>query len=161
GACASTTRGALAVSALEVDLFAGGLSGWTVAARQRGHDPIGIEHAEPECQSRALAGYRTIRADVASLKVPQLEGVAASPPCTASPPAGKLAGPQHGPALADAASRGDWTARPDPDPLVWLVLEPLRWVIEGEAEWLCMEQVRGVLPVWEGYRHWLIGQGWS
>lgn len=42
-----------------------------------------------------------------------------------------------------------------------LVLEPARRIIELEPEWVALEQVPEVLPIWEAYRTVLSNQGWS
>ena len=42
-----------------------------------------------------------------------------------------------------------------------LVLEPARRIVELEPEWVALEQVPDVLPLWQVYRHELRDQGWS
>lgn len=42
-----------------------------------------------------------------------------------------------------------------------LVLEPARRIVELEPEWVALEQVPDVLPLWQVYRHELRAQGWS
>lgn len=42
-----------------------------------------------------------------------------------------------------------------------LVLEPARRIVELEPEWVALEQVPDVLPLWQVYKHELRAQGWS
>lgn len=75
-----------------VDLFAG-IGGWDLAARELGVDPIGVEFMPEACATRAAAGFRTIRADIETMRIPdQLDGLIASPPCQDFSIAGKRAG---------------------------------------------------------------------
>ncbi|HEV8653310.1 MAG TPA: DNA cytosine methyltransferase [Actinomycetes bacterium] len=89
-----------------VDLFAGGPSGWEWAARALDIDPIGFELDPWACATRAAAGLRTVRADVARLPVGHLAGrvwgVVASPPCQQFSAAGSGAGRHVEQVLASA-----------------------------------------------------------
>lgn len=153
-------------TAVDVDLFAGP-GGWDVAAATLGRRTVGIEWDAAACATRAAAGHLTIRASVAEYppcalaRYRRIGGVIASPPCPAFSAAGKKAGRVHVPALVAAAHNGDWAARPDPDPLVWLSLEPGRWIEALDPEWVAMEQAPAVLPLWEAYAHWLRARGYS
>lgn len=148
-----------------VDLFAGP-GGWDLGARALGLDPIGVELDRDACATRAAAGLRTIRADVASLPLGHLqdrggvEGLIASPPCTAFSSAGKKQGRRYLNELVRAITRGDWACRPAPDPLVWLVLEVGRWVEALSPRWVACEQVPSALPAWEAYARWLAHRGY-
>ncbi|MEU0314773.1 DNA cytosine methyltransferase [Nocardioides sp. NPDC006273] len=42
-----------------------------------------------------------------------------------------------------------------------LVLEPARRIVELDPEWVALEQVPEVLPLWQVYKHELRAQGWS
>lgn len=42
-----------------------------------------------------------------------------------------------------------------------LVLEPARRIVELDPEWVALEQVPEVLPLWQVYKHELRTQGWS
>jgi len=149
---------------IDVDLF-GGPGGWDVAARRLGRTTVGIEWDKAACQTRAAAGHLTIRASVADYPpeafAGRVAGVIASPPCPAFSQAGKGEGREHIAALVQAAHDGDWLARPSPDPLVWLSLEPGRWIDVLHPEWVAMEQAPAVLPLWKAYAHWLRGGGYS
>jgi DNA (cytosine-5)-methyltransferase 1 len=149
-----------------VDLF-GGPGGWDVAAARLGLRPVGIEWNAAACATRAAAGHLTIRASVADYPPEALarrgpvRGLIASPPCPAFSRAGRGKGYQHVAALVAAVEAGDWSARPDPDPLVWLCLEPGRWIDALHPEWIAMEQVPSVLPLWEAYARRLRAAGYS
>ena len=80
---------------VDVDLFAGP-GGWDEAGRSLGITPVGIELDAAACATRAAAGHRTVRADVAAYPVAHLagnvRGLIASPVCTTFSAAGKRAG---------------------------------------------------------------------
>ena len=59
------------MSDLVVDPFAGP-GGWSWAARQLGIDDVGIELDAAACATRAAAGLKTIRADVAGFPLDRL-----------------------------------------------------------------------------------------
>lgn len=153
----------------------GGPGGWDLGARLLGlDDPIGVEWEPDACATRRAAGLPTIQADVSTAvaehgglsiqdhhaqryhhwPAEEVVGFIASPPCTAFSSAGKGKGRKVIPELVAAIERGDWSARPDPDPTVWLVLEVGRWVDALQPEWIALEQVPLVVPIWEAYaRH--------
>lgn len=140
---------------LIVDLFAGP-GGWDEGLRMLGlTNVIGIEHDMAACQTGTAAGHRRICADVSEYDpevfVGRAAGLIASPPCQAFSSAGSGKGSEFVDALIAAVYCEDWTRRPDPDPKVWLVLEPGRWADVIRPDWIAMEQVPGVLPIWEEY----------
>ena len=167
-----------------VDLCAGA-GGWDLAARRHGIDPIGIEVDAAACATRAAAGLRTIRADMTTLDPARFHGVAgliASPPCPTFSAAGKGAGrlildelcaaiddalaglpiDRHIAAMAEAIAADD----PDQDAdtaarEAALTAEPARWIAAMRPEWVCMEQVPAVLPLWQHYARRLEVEGWS
>lgn len=129
-----------------LDLFAG--IGWAEGLRQLGLSEIGIEWDASACSSRAAAGHRTIRADVASYPpspfVGRVEGLVASPPCPDWSTAGSMA--------RDLGATGG---------LVHVVPQ---WVDALRPEWVVCEQVPLVTDVWRdhayryeqaGYRTWV------
>lgn len=135
------------------DLFAGP-GGWDLACVRFGIDVVGIELDSLACATRRAAGFtglRTIEDDVRNWSPFPSSGLIASPPCPTFSGAGDGAGrAQMGAVLqgVKAMSAGD----PLPefsDPITPLVLEPLRWALAGQYEWMAFEQVRSVLPVWQ------------
>jgi DNA (cytosine-5)-methyltransferase 1 len=81
---------------LVIDLC-GGPGGWDVGARMIGMpDPVGLEIDAAACATRAAAGLRTIRTDIARFPVSQLTGLVwgliGSPPCLFFSAAGTRAG---------------------------------------------------------------------
>lgn len=127
-----------------VDLFGGGPSGWEHPAEDLGLEVVGIELDADACATRALIGYRTVRADLASYPPPRtLGGLIASPPCQDFSTAGSRAG--------RTGMRGR------------LVDVVPRWVTHSRPRWVACEQVPPVLPIWEehaayyrrlGYQTW-------
>ena len=147
-----------------LDLFAGP-GGWSEGLRALGLEDVGIEWDAAACATRRAAGHATIRADVSQYPTEpfagKVEGLIASPPCTAFSAAGKKKGRRHVPALLAAVAARDWSARPDPDPTVWLVLEVGRWVEALRPEWIACEQVPEAIDIWNVYQQWLRTLGYS
>lgn len=163
-----------------VDLFAGP-GGWDVAYRNisRGRLVAGIENDEAACETRLTNGLVTFQGDVRYenpldrmwTTYTETEGLIASPPCQTFSQAGKGAGRK---ALGLVIEGADlmW-AHGEPidyalydDERTGLVLEPLRWATErfyaGKPfKWIALEQVPGVLPVWEHYAGILREIGYS
>lgn len=147
-----------------VDLFAGP-GGWSEALRLLGRsaDEIGIEYEPNACKTRAAAGHRTLQADVSTIDERQylgLEGLIASPPCQAFS-AGKGAARDLIPELLDSIRGRRWTDRADPDPRVWLIVDLGRWLENLSPEWIALEQVPAVLPIWRAYAELLRERGYS
>jgi len=147
-----------------VDAFAGP-GGWSVALAALGFADIGIEWDAAACKTRAAAGFLTIRADVANYPTApfrdKVRGFIGSPPCPAFSAAGKGHGTDRVPILVDLVHRRQWHARPHPDPEVWLVLDVGRWIEALTPEWVALEQVPAVLPIWRAYCHVLEQLGYS
>lgn len=147
-----------------VDLFAGP-GGWTVALEVLGRTDVGLEWDDAATRTRANAGLLTIRTDVSTYPtVPflgKVSGLIASPPCPAFSAAGKGHGTDLVPVLVDLVHRRQWSARPHPDPEVWLVLDVGRWIEALNPEWVTLEQVPAVLPIWQAYAHVLERLGYS
>lgn len=153
-----------------VDLFAGP-GGWTEGARLIGLTDHGIETCPDACRTRTAAGHATTRADVTTIDPARWHGtpgLIASPPCQTFSAAGKRAGSALVGHLADLASEGRWTEPAADDGALFatatrtdLVLEPVRWITALTPEWITLEQVPDVLPIWHGYAHWLTGLGYS
>lgn len=164
-----------------VDLFAGP-GGWDVAYRNvlnRGQKVLGIELDEAACLTREANGLHTRRADVGVTDPLEslwttweaAEGLIASPPCQTFSQAGKGAGRKALDVVLGAVDA--LKVFPDiidynlfDDERTGLVLEPLRWAMArinaGKPfRWIALEQVPGVLPVWEAYAGVLRDAGYS
>lgn len=162
-----------------LDLFAGA-GGWSLAAREVGLPRVvGMEMWGAACATRAAAGLTTIRADVTTYPVETLScrpgarwTLTASPPCQRWSTAGNGAARSRLGAVLEAVADlrngwpGGWScaaygAGYDLPPLDVLVLEPLRWAWALRPEWIAMEQVKPVLPVWQAMRPVLDAWGYS
>ncbi|MGC5006474.1 DNA cytosine methyltransferase [Streptomyces sp. NBC_01762] len=155
-----------------LDLFSGP-GGWSHALNVLGVRDVGLEWDEWACKTRAAAGQLTIRTDVALYPVwpflGKTVGLIASPPCQAWSMAGKRLGLVDQPlvhqAVADLAAGRDTRAKllaACRDERSLLAAEPMRYLhalnTVGEPEWVAMEEVPDVLPLWRQYaailRHW-------
>ncbi|GHD79542.1 DNA cytosine methyltransferase [Streptomyces goshikiensis] len=160
---------------LVVDLFAGP-GGWSHALDVLGVRDVGLEWDEWACKTRAAAGQLTIRTDVAMypawIFAGRVKGFIASPPCQAWSMAGKRLGLVDQPlvhqAVADLAVGRDTRERllaACRDPRSLLAAEPMRYLHAlhqaGEPEWIAMEEVPDVLPLWQQYAAILRSWGFS
>lgn len=155
-----------------LDAFSG-IDGWGEGARQLGLDSIGIELNPDAARSGTLAGHRVVRADVTDYPaepfIGRVEGFVAGPPCQAFSRAGTRAGIEdaaflHRAALTVGAHPASYAELIEHDWIDWrasLVLEPLRFVHAIEPEWIALEQVTDVLPLWETYAIVLRGWGYA
>lgn len=158
-----------------LDLFAGP-GGWSHSLTVLGARDVGLEWDEWACKTRAAAGQLTIRADVAVYPVRpflgRTVGLIASPPCQAWSMAGKRLGLVDQPlvhqAVADLAAGRDTRARllaACRDERSLLAAEPMRYLhalnTVGEPEWVAMEEVPDVLPLWRQYAAVLRRWGFS
>lgn len=148
-----------------VDLFAGP-GGWDEGLRLLDRtDVVGIEWDHDACRTAVAAGHARIEADVSTYPPAtfrHVQGLIASPPCTALSLAGKGEGRDAMDELIEAIAERDWTAlREDYPPPVWLPLEVGRWVKELLPTWIVCEQVPQALPLWEAYVHVLNDMGYA
>lgn len=146
-----------------VDLY-GGPGGWDVACTELGLDPIGIEYERWACATRAAAGFTTIQADVSTIdpaRFAACTGLIASPPCQGFSSAGKGAARDLIPELAESIRARRWDDRADPDPRVWLIVDLGRWLEQLDPDWIALEQVPAVLPLWRAYADMLRERGYS
>ncbi|MGW4441919.1 DNA cytosine methyltransferase [Streptomyces sp. NPDC004682] len=158
-----------------LDLFAGP-GGWSHALSVLGVRDIGLEWDEWACKSRASAGQLTLRTDVALYPVwpwvGRTDGLIASPPCQAWSMAGKRLGLVDQPLVHQAVT--DLAAGLDTrdqllaacrDPRSLLAAEPMRYLhalnTVGEPDWVAMEEVPAVLPLWKQYAEVLRTWGFS
>ncbi|WP_406220652.1 DNA cytosine methyltransferase [Streptomyces decoyicus] len=158
-----------------LDLFAGP-GGWSHALSVLGARDVGLEWDSWACKTRARAGQLTLRTDVAAYPtwpwVGRTRGLIASPPCQAWSTAGKRLGLLDQPlvhqAVADLASGRDTRERllaSCRDERSLLAAEPMRYLhalrAVGEPEWVAMEEVPDVLPLWRQYAQILRTWGFS
>jgi DNA (cytosine-5)-methyltransferase 1 len=155
-----------------LDLFAGP-GGWSEGIRQHlGLTDIGIEWDAAACQTRAAAGHHTVRADVAHLATAsmagRITGLIASPPCQAWSRAGKRLGIADQPlvhqAVHDLANGRDTREQllvACKDPRSLLAAEPMRYLCAIRPEWVALEEVPDVLPLFRQYAETLRGWGYS
>ncbi|MFH8988553.1 DNA cytosine methyltransferase [Streptomyces sp. NPDC017940] len=154
-----------------LDLFAGP-GGWSEGLRTLGLRDIGIEIDPAVCATRAAAGHTTIRADVAAYPTAPLRGkvsgLIASPPCQTFSAAGLRAGNTDLPLchqVLDDLTRGHdtrTTARAAcTDPRSLLVVEPLRYALDLRPDWIALEEVPAVLPLFEHTAWSLTAAGYS
>jgi DNA (cytosine-5)-methyltransferase 1 len=157
-----------------VDLFAGP-GGWDVAATRLGLSVVGIELDAAACKTREAAGHPTVQADVAALdpRDHPAPGLIASAPCPTFSAAGNGNGHRLTAVIvecAEAIMRGEDTratatleaerilaenekaerAKRDAAMSV-LVVEPLRWAVANRPQWIALEQVPPVLPLWKAF----------
>lgn len=155
-----------------VEGFAGP-GGWSTGLRLAGYTgrAVGFELDESACRTAVAAGHWRVRADVATYPLGHLAGVVdgliQSPPCQAFSSAGDQLGKVDQPLVferiaAFAAGRRpperDWA-----DGRSKLTAEPMRWAVAIRPQWIALEQVPPVLPLWQytaellrtlGYRTW-------
>lgn len=142
-----------------VFLFAGP-GGACLGAKAVGITGPGIELDAAVCQTRRAAGLETVEGSVTGYGPADFSdavGLWGSPPCQLFSTAGKGAARKMMPEILEAIAAMGRGEKPDtsgwPDGAM-LVLEPLRWAIEAinlgrPYEWIALEQVPPVLPVWE------------
>lgn len=135
----------------------GGPGGWSEGLHTlTGRRAIGIDVDADACASRRAAGHIAIRRDVSTMdpsRFASIEGLIASPPCTAFSNAGKRKGKRWLPVLTSAirTRRWDLPVLRRQDPTIWLPLEVGRWVEATRPEWVALEQVPPALVLWEAY----------
>lgn len=153
-----------------VEGFAGP-GGWAVALRNRGPH-IGMELDPWACATRAAEGHPTIRCDVTTYPTApfkgRITGKVDSPVCVPFSQGGHMDGltdlPLVHQAIEDLAHGRDTrttilSACKDSRSL--LAAEPMRWHHDLRPEWIAMEQVPAVLPLWEQYAEILNSWGYS
>lgn len=154
-----------------VDLFAGP-RGWSEGLRLLGLTDIGLEWDWSACKTARTAGHLTVQTDVAMYPTApfasRITGLIASPPCQAWSRAGKRGGLADQPLVhqavsdlaADRDTRAELLARCR-DERSLLAAEPMRWLADLRPEWVCMEEVPDVLPLWRQYAEHLRAWGYS
>ncbi|MFJ4331374.1 MULTISPECIES: DNA cytosine methyltransferase [unclassified Streptomyces] len=154
-----------------VDLFAGP-RGWSEGLRMLGLTDIGLEWDAAACTTALAAGHATIQTDVATHPTDPFKdrttGLIASPPCQAWSRAGNRAGLADQAlvhqAVDDLAHGRDTRAgllTQCKDTRSLLAAEPMRWLYDLRPEWVCLEEVPDVLPLFQQYAGILRGWGYS
>lgn len=167
-----------------VDIFAGP-GGFDEGAREVGIHVVGVELDRWACATREAAGHETVQADVSLLDPAEfagVDGLIGSPPCPTFSAAGGGSGralmgviraclhdlaagrdtraERRSEAYRQLAADGDEKAERNAA-LSMLCVEPLRWALALEPEWIALEQVPDVLPLWEVTAELLRARGYS
>lgn len=154
-----------------VDLFSGP-RGWSEGLSMLGLADVGLELDADACRTSHNAGHRTIQCDVTQYPTApfrgRITGKISSPVCTPFSQAGKQGGlvdlPLVYQAVHDLALGRDTRTQLKAacrDAKSILAAEPMRWLHDLRPEWVCMEQVPAVLPLWQQYAGILRGWGYS
>lgn len=156
------------------DLFAAG-GGWDRALELLGVDPrflLGFEWSPVASTTARLAGFARLVADVSKLSVEAItevvRGMIGSPPCQGLSLAGTGKGRRDVAlliwAIWEIAAGRDprkTVAETTHDERSVLMLEPLRWALHLQPEWMAWEQVPGAAPVWQAAGEVLALNGYS
>lgn len=151
-----------------------GPGGWAEARRLLGlaTPAVGMEWDSTACATATAAGHTVIRCDVAQYPTTpfrgRIVGKVDSPPCQPYSQGGHMLGLADQPlvqqAVEDLAHGRDTRAglkAACQDERSILAAEPMRWHYDLRPEWIAMEQVPAVLPLWEQYAAILRGWGYS
>lgn len=151
-----------------------GPGGWAEGRRILGlaTRAVGMEWDAPACATAAAAGHTVIRCDVASYPTApftgRITGKVDSPPCQAWSKGGHQLGLVDQPlvhqAVEDLAVGRDTRATllaACKDKRSLLAAEPMRWHHDLRPEWIAMEEVPAVLPLWQQYARILRSWGYS
>lgn len=143
-----------------IDAFSGA-GGWECGlAAMRGGDCLGVEYDPDMVATARAAGHRAELADVSAIDPRELlggkrcEGLIASPPCPSFSAGGKQLGRQDLPVIHQLITElaGGIDRRSEyrmHDERSRLTCEPMRWATLLQPEWIALEQVPAVLPVWQ------------
>ncbi|MFJ3283362.1 DNA cytosine methyltransferase [Streptomyces halstedii] len=151
-----------------------GPGGWAEGRRLLGvrTRAIGLEWDANACATAKAAGHTVVRCDVTTMPTApfrgRVSGKVDSPPCQAWTKGGHRLGLQDQPlvhqAVEDLAHGRETraallTACKDKRSL--LAAEPMRWHHDLRPEWVAMEEVPAVLPLWQQYAQHLRAWGYS
>jgi DNA (cytosine-5)-methyltransferase 1 len=159
-----------------VSLFAGP-GGWceglrTVAPHLH-QNSVGVEYDPDTCATRNAAGHRTIAGDVRTVNRDQFHGITGligSPPCPTFSNGGRRTGRgadyQHALDAICCLSEGcdcngRWLADTVQDERTALLIEPLRWIVELQPEWVLLEQVPALEYAFEDIAAELYAADWE
>lgn len=153
-----------------IELFAGP-GGWSEGTRwaRPGLRMLGIEYETSACATARAAGHHRILGDVvlyrSILDVVAMTYLHASPPCQGFSLAGSGLGRRDGERMVAMITELA-SGPPDPervqammdafdmtahDHRSVLTMEPLWWIAKGDPAYVSLEQVPGVLRLWEAY----------
>lgn len=142
-----------------------GPGGTCEGTRMLGLEPVGIEWDAAACATRAAAGHLTIRADLATYRPYHAPGSVwgywASPPCQTFSTAGKGDGRAELDRLGTTILAERWEDADLFDDKTRHVIHAARTAATIGAEWIGMEQVPAVLPVWRALAQVLGRHGYS
>lgn len=152
-----------------VDLYAGP-GGWDEGLQNLDIYPVGLEWDKWACATGAAAGHHRINVDITQVTPTPVTGLIASPPCQSFSLAGQGKGRSDSELLLAAIP--EMTAKNIDKRLGALeeqmedsrslhTLQPLRWALQGQPEWVALEQVPSVLPLWEAIGARLQSEGYS
>jgi DNA (cytosine-5)-methyltransferase 1 len=124
------------------------------------------------CATRAAEGHPTIRCDVTQYPTApfkgRITGKVDSPPCQAWSQSGHMLGLEDQPlvhqAVEDLAAGRDTRAKlltACKDKRSLLAAEPMRWYYDLRPEFICLEEVPAVLPLWQQIAAILRAWGYS
>lgn len=162
-----------------IELFAGP-GGMSEGLKLAGIDPgltVGIEKSRDACDTAMKAGHPRLQADVATLDPCETArefgiptGLHGSPPCPGFSQSGLGLGRKDTDVILQAIERignGEapaavlaWLASVAKHDMSALCLEPLHWAYQLMPEWITMEQVTTVLPLWEAVAEALRKRGY-
>ncbi|MGW0579940.1 DNA cytosine methyltransferase [Streptomyces sp. NPDC002920] len=136
--------------------------GWSEGLGELGMRDVGLELDDAACRTRVGAGHATVRCDVTQYPTWVFKGRTRggiwSPPCPGFGKSGKKLGlfdlPRVHQAIEDLSRGKDTRAAIGAaclDERSILTAEPMRWMYDLTPEWICLEQVPSVLPVWQQY----------
>lgn len=137
-----------------------GAGGWAEGLRALGRHGLGVEYDPVMVATARAADHACELGDVAAVDPRELlggepcEGLIFSPPCPSFSHSGKQLGRKDMPAIhrlidemaAGLDTRGSYHMH---DARSELTCEPMRWATLTLPEWIALEQVPAVLPLWE------------
>jgi len=153
-----------------LDLFCG--TGFGVALQQMGVKEFGVDKMPEVHATRDMNGMETIYSDVWDIHL--AEGLAfdtllGGPPCPSFSAAGNGSGRKQMPLILEAIEEGLWRDIADlrawvdtlEDERTGLALIPLAYVDRYRPDYVLLEQVPPVLPIWQAYETQLQRMGYS